>query len=157
MSNISHNKETDNKQTMNDLKLKVSKYLTIICNECSKLFSTPAGLAKHKKIVHERECHSCNQCFEKFALKDYLNNHYNAVHLGKKFPCNHCTYSSGYKTNLQKHMNSIHKGQKIPCNICSSRGALTAHNRAVHLKLRKYKASVKQERISSEIKKEKVS
>ena len=63
---------------MNDpKKSKLSKYLTRTCGECSKWFSTYAGLYKHKKIAHEGECHSCNQCDQKFSLKDYLDNHYN--------------------------------------------------------------------------------
>ena len=124
---------------MNAIKTKESylpKYLTLICDECSKLFSSSVGLYKHKKIVHRGECHSCHLCDQKFSLKDYLNNHFNAVHGEKKYPCNHCTYSSGYRTNLQTHINSIHKGQKFPCNVCDyeakSRSNLNSHRKGVH-------------------------
>ena len=69
-----------------------------VCEECSQVFPTVAGLDNHMK-----KHRICSICKTEFASGDELENH-RRVH----FSCQLCNYDSKNAYNLKRHMEGFH-------------------------------------------------
>ena len=89
------------------------------CQDCGKLFSSPAKLSEHSLSAHVRNV--CNQCGKAYRSHHSLQMHIDAVHLKiKKYSCHLCDGKFSDPTPLRYHM-MRHKADpkiKIKCSMC---------------------------------------
>ncbi|XP_063814368.1 oocyte zinc finger protein XlCOF7.1-like isoform X2 [Pseudophryne corroboree] len=83
-----------------------------ICSDCGKCFRRKAGLAKHKRVIHQGDVmFNCFGCGKGFACKSELVRHV-TVHTGEKpFSCAVCRKCFSFKSALVRHQR-IHNGDR---------------------------------------------
>ncbi|XP_073436685.1 zinc finger protein SNAI1 [Dendrobates tinctorius] len=118
------------------------------CNQCSKSYSTFAGLSKHKQLhcdSQARKSFSCKYCEKEYvslgALKMHIRSHtlpcvckicgkafsrpwllqgHIRTHTGEKpFSCTHCNRAFADRSNLRAHLQTHSDVKKYQCRTCS--------------------------------------
>ena len=93
---------------------------TIECDICSKKFSQPHCLKKHR-ITHDKDRereHECPTCHKKFFNQSGLNSHRRRHNTTRPYSCDVCGSTYKYKASLLRHK-IIHTGKKPHvCKTC---------------------------------------
>lgn len=118
------------------------------CFDCHRAYFTLAGLAKHRQLCCEWECHkcfSCKYCDKEYvslgALKMHIRTHtlpcvcklcgkafsrpwllqgHIRTHTGEKpFSCPHCSRAFADRSNLRAHLQTHSDIKKYQCKVCS--------------------------------------
>ncbi|XP_015737509.1 zinc finger protein SNAI1 isoform X2 [Coturnix japonica] len=118
------------------------------CAQCTKAYSTFAGLSKHKQLhcdVQTRKSFSCKYCEKEYvslgALKMHIRSHtlpcvckmcgkafsrpwllqgHIRTHTGEKpFSCTHCNRAFADRSNLRAHLQTHSDVKKYQCKTCS--------------------------------------
>ncbi|XP_058034213.1 zinc finger protein SNAI1 [Ahaetulla prasina] len=118
------------------------------CSQCSKSYSTFAGLSKHRQLhcdSQTRKSFSCKYCEKEYvslgALKMHIRSHtlpcvckicgkafsrpwllqgHIRTHTGEKpFSCTHCSRAFADRSNLRAHLQTHSDVKKYQCKTCS--------------------------------------
>ncbi|XP_055508460.1 protein snail homolog Sna-like [Leucoraja erinacea] len=118
------------------------------CNQCTKSYSTFAGLSRHKQLhceVQARKSFNCKYCEKEYvslgALKMHIRSHtlpcvckicgkafsrpwllqgHIRTHTGEKpFSCPHCNRAFADRSNLRAHLQTHSDVKKYQCKNCS--------------------------------------
>ncbi|KAG7468589.1 hypothetical protein MATL_G00144520 [Megalops atlanticus] len=118
------------------------------CFDCCRAYFTVSGLAKHKQLHCEWQCHkcfSCKYCDKEYvslgALKMHIRTHtlpcvcklcgkafsrpwllqgHIRTHTGEKpFSCPHCSRAFADRSNLRAHLQTHSEIKKYQCKSCS--------------------------------------
>ncbi|XP_059834729.1 protein snail homolog Sna-like [Hemitrygon akajei] len=118
------------------------------CSQCTKSYSTFAGLSKHKQLhceVQARKSFNCKYCEKEYvslgALKMHIRSHtlpcvckicgkafsrpwllqgHIRTHTGEKpFSCPHCNRAFADRSNLRAHLQTHSDVKKYQCKNCS--------------------------------------
>ena len=107
------------------------------CSECTKIYTTSAGLNVHIKSEHNRIRHQCPDCNFKGITKGALNIHIQSVHEKIRFSCKQCDHQATTKSGLTIHMDGMHGDNVYFCVECDYqtryRNQLGVHLRKKHL------------------------
>nr|CAI5818409.1 unnamed protein product [Callosobruchus analis] len=129
-------KEEKEDEEASDLKFKYYN-----CPDCTKTFSSPSNLRKHK-IVHSDRKFACDLCDKVFLQKYNLEYHKNFKHFRKFIcKCDYCDQVCLNKNGLKLHIDNVHlKKYKFCCDRCSkgynTQSELTKHIKFDHEGLR---------------------
>ena len=90
------------------------------CDICEKEFSTPGGVAYHKKTVHDKVREFCEICGQEFKSIANLKHHVQRKHMEEKtHSCNTCSKSFFTKGDLMTHEKRKHPSSEWQkCDIC---------------------------------------
>ena len=116
------------------LKIHINSVHKWPCEKCNRLFSLPANLKRHIKLLHDgSKNEKCNACDANFSHKTELKIHLRKTH-HKHYKCEICQMSFALKGDLKKHIHQSHKEYK--CESCgkpfSREKSLKAHAHLIH-------------------------
>ena len=70
--------------------------------------SKPYTLKKHKEMVHSTPEYKCDNCEKVFKTPAMCNDHKKIVHLVTQYPCNLCGYIASSICIMKLHKEAIH-------------------------------------------------
>ena len=125
---------------------------TAECNTCHKVMK-PFSLRSHMKTHQERN-EVCQLCYAKFTTKANLKQHLDNKHVNDAqyldrtisdeelmWPCDQCDLRFVAEKFLDGHSSRLHQ-KTMACRLCykrfSEKGAVTKHEKTVHVKEAKY-------------------
>ncbi|XP_037356553.1 zinc finger and BTB domain-containing protein 40 isoform X1 [Talpa occidentalis] len=121
-----------------------SKFSSLQCSSCDKMFSNTIEHKKHIKTEHtDMKFHECDQCKELFPTPALLQVHIKCQHSGSQpFKCLYCAATFRFPGALQHHVTTEHFKQSentFPCELCgelfTSQAQLDAHLESEHPKV----------------------
>ncbi|XP_071958799.1 uncharacterized protein [Antedon mediterranea] len=143
---ISIHTEEHQQMVVTDAEIK-KQMVSCCCDQCNRVFLEPARLAKHKRMVHEKQqefmCDTCGKMFNrKDSLKAHIRSHtqetvaeckdcnkkfrsriaydmHVKIHLNQRdFKCTFCEKAFIQKGNLNKHLLTHNHTFNFQCEIC---------------------------------------
>lgn len=127
---------------------RIEKEVTLVCDVCSKVFSSRAKFRSHvsyhneQEVIERGEGFKCNQCEKVFGAEKKLKMHINQVHANQTIICEICSRPLKSINSLKSHIQTVHEDlgdqPRVPCLIC---GNLMKNQRSLEVHLKKHRAS----------------
>ena len=112
------------------------------CSFCDKNYDSNQDLLTHVQALHKNTRYSCEICSKSYSYPGGLKRHKLHGHHGnvQKFKCGLCCIEFGFKDGLKRHLKDVHSKEfTFKCELCSklfnAKGNLDSHKRLFHDKV----------------------
>lgn len=118
---------------------KPTKADSLLCLECSAVFSSKVALMAHENLHRGERPYQCDSCLNAYTSSQALYHHVKKKHSNAEYICDHCNRSFPHRSSIIAHMYTHNARKRFSCSVCSRpfahKAALVRHEDKLHRKL----------------------